>query len=96
MTRKTYHYDRDLKKMVEGPAPRKCRRKHDYHIMPDLEPYTAMGGEDAGMTISGRKQHREYLKRNGLQEVGNEHSFMTRWGGKTYDNRDRDPGEYDW
>ena len=88
MTRRTYHYDRKLKKMVEGPAPRKVRRRNNFQIMPDIKDYKAVGPEQ-DLVISGRKQHREYLKRHDLVEVGNEHDYMTRWGGKTYDNRDK-------
>ena len=94
MTRKTYHYDRDLQKMVEGPSRRKTQPRHDYNIMPDIEPYQAVGPEQDAV-IGSRKQHREYLKRNGLIEVGNEYDHMTRWGGKTYDNRDRNPRDYE-
>lgn len=38
-------------------------------VMPDIQPYRAVVD---GSTISSRAQHREYLKRHGLVEVGNE------------------------
>ena len=44
------------------------------HIMPDLKDYQSVawdkerGGQ---VVISGRKQHREFLRRNGYEEVGN-------------------------
>lgn len=41
-------------------------------VMGDIPPYTAMAGDMAGKTVSGRKEHREFLKRNRLVEVGNE------------------------
>ncbi len=45
-------------------------------IIKDIEPYQAVGGDVAigGKIpkIGGRRQHREYLKRNGYVEVGNE------------------------
>lgn len=45
-------------------------------IIKDIEPYQAVGGDVAlgGKLpkIGGRRQHREYLKRNGYIEVGNE------------------------
>ena len=42
------------------------------YSMPDIAPYMAVTGDRAGMEISGRAAHREYLKRNGLIELGNE------------------------
>jgi putative FmdB family regulatory protein len=41
-------------------------------VMDDIAPYMAVAGDMAGKTISGRREHREYLKRNRLVEVGNE------------------------
>lgn len=45
-------------------------------IIRDIDPYQAVGGDVANAgkppKIGGRRQHREYLKRNGYIEVGNE------------------------
>jgi hypothetical protein len=44
-------------------------------IIQDINPYQAMGVDVAtgkAPRIGGRRQHREYLKRNGYVEVGNE------------------------
>jgi hypothetical protein len=45
-------------------------------IIKDIEPYQAMGSDVAAggnaPQIGGRRQHREYLKRNGYHEVGTE------------------------
>lgn len=44
-------------------------------VMRDIEPYQAMGADIAtgkAPMITSRSQHREYLKRNGYVEVGNE------------------------
>jgi putative FmdB family regulatory protein len=41
-------------------------------INPDIAPYQAVGGDMAGKYITSRKEHREFLKRNRLVEVGNE------------------------
>lgn len=45
-------------------------------IIRDIDPYQAVGGDVAAggkpPKIGGRRQHREYLKRNGYIEVGNE------------------------
>src|ERR1700748_2632408 len=44
-------------------------------IIKDIEPYKAVAADKAtGKTpvIGGRRQHREFLKRNGYHEVGNE------------------------
>lgn len=57
--------------------------------MEDLKEYMPVAGDVAFKdTIRGRRQHREYLKRNNLQEVGNEFKEMTKYGGKTRDNHD--------
>lgn len=42
------------------------------YAVPDLAPYIAVGGDRAGRPVEGRKDHREFLKRNGFREVGNE------------------------
>lgn len=41
-------------------------------VTPDIQPYRAMGGDKAGQFITSRREHREFLKRNRLIEVGNE------------------------
>ncbi len=45
-------------------------------IIRDIDPYQAVGGDVANAgkppKIGGRRQHREYLKRNSYIEVGNE------------------------
>ena len=82
----TYHYDRQLGKMVEGRAPRKTKMP-DYYIIDDIEPYEAMAGDVAGEYITSRSEHRRFLRRNNFEEVGNEKDYFFRYGGKTYDNR---------
>jgi putative FmdB family regulatory protein len=42
------------------------------HMQPDINPYQAVAGDRAGQWITSRSEHREYLKRNRLVEVGNE------------------------
>jgi len=45
-------------------------READAHmIIPDIQPYKAVV---TGEVINSRSQHREYLKRNDLVELGNE------------------------
>jgi hypothetical protein len=44
-------------------------RAYDSHIViPDIQPYKTVTGE----VVNSRKQHREFLKRNDLVEIGNE------------------------
>lgn len=57
-------------------APR-CHGRMTLEIMPtmvnaDIAPYVAVAGDMAGKPIGSRREHREYLKRNALVEVGNE------------------------
>lgn len=70
----------DEDKKQEAPA------KSGLFVIPDIEPYKAVAGDMAGKWITGRKQHREFLKRNGFQEVGNEYREFFEYGGKTRDN----------
>lgn len=60
--------------------PQSCRSHFRANAGPqiirDIDPYQAVGGDIAQggklPKIGGRRQHREYLKRNGYIEVGNE------------------------
>ena len=78
MTRRTYTYDSDLDKMVQirGPGSNYYEPKSGLQIIRDIEPYRAAGADvDAGdrrPIIGGRRQHREFLSRNGYVEIGNE------------------------
>jgi len=38
----------------------------------DIKPYIAVGGDMAGKPITSRNEHRQFLKRNRLVELGNE------------------------
>jgi hypothetical protein len=42
------------------------------HVCPDIAPYRAVAGDRMGQVIGSRKEHREFLRRNGFHEVGNE------------------------
>lgn len=74
MTRRVYIYDQNIGRMVEkGSKPAPTRTGP--HIMPDIKPYQTVGPE-AGTWIKSRSQHREYLKRHNLIEVGNERKYF--------------------
>lgn len=62
-----------------------------HHIMPDIEPYKAIAGEDAkqGKYITSRSHEREYLKRNNCIQVGNEWNHFSKYGGKDHNNPTR-------
>ena len=70
--------------------PEKVQKEQLYHIMPDIEPYQAVGGVDAGSMITSRSKEREYLKRNNAVQVGNEKDFFFRHNGKSPDNPTKD------
>jgi hypothetical protein len=44
-------------------------------VMGDIEPYRAVAADTDGKrhVIGGRRQHREFLQRNGYQEIGNDY-----------------------
>ena len=71
------------------PRPREKARKV-HHIMPDIEPYQAVAGKEAGQMITSRSKEREYLKRNNCVQVGNEKEYFFKYGGKAHDNPTKD------
>lgn len=76
--RRRYIYDPDLDCMIEigagtnhpDPLP------GGVQIVRDIEPYrpvaSDVAAENKRPVIGGRRQHREFLRRNGYVEVGNE------------------------
>lgn len=65
------------------------------YVMGDIEPYRPVAGPEAEAwvrgdkdrkLIGGRKQHREYLRRNGFEEIGNEKEAFLKYAGKTREN----------
>lgn len=66
MSRKTYHYDEKLGRMVEGPARRRSEGSGDGWLFSDrLYSGAPFKGHD-GTVIDSRKKHREYMKRHSL------------------------------
>ena len=55
-------------------------------VFGDITPYQAITGDMQGKWITSRSQHRDFLRRNNLVEVGNEKDYFTRHGGKSPDN----------
>jgi len=93
--RRTYIWDPHVRKMVpKGTETKAPDEGPSYYVQGDIEPYKAIGGDMAGKWITSRSQHREFLKRNGFIEVGNEHRAFFEHGGKSRDNpfATRDPG----
>ena len=72
--RKTYRYDKKLGRMTEVKRGVAVERKGP-HIIGDIEPYQAAGPE-YGKWITSRSQHREYLRKHNLMEVGNERKYF--------------------
>lgn len=77
-----FRYDKDMDCIVEiregSNYPEPEKRNKPRGIISDIEPYRAMGADIAcggkRPVINGRRQHREYLSRNGYTEVGNDRS----------------------
>ena len=69
-----YRYDQNLGKMVEVTPDAPTQNKSAY-VMEDLKPYQVVGPEQ-GKWITSRSQHRDYLKRHNLIEVGNEKKYF--------------------
>ena len=60
------YWNKTTEQWQDTPPPRPA--KSGLHVIPDIEPYQAVTGD----VIDGRRQHREFLRRNGYIEVGNE------------------------
>ena len=84
------NFDRIKWGSVNWTQKEKVEAKKVHHIMPDIEPYRAVAGKDAGKVITSRSKEREYLKRNNCIQVGNEKDYFFKHGGKTPDNPTRD------
>jgi putative FmdB family regulatory protein len=54
-----------------GAAMNKVIKSAPYGT-PDITPYVAVTGDMAGKPITSRREHREFLKRNRLVELGND------------------------
>lgn len=86
--RSSYRYDRETKKLIptaEWVAKYEGGSKV-HHVIGDIEPYRAVTGDMEGKWITSRSQHREFLRRNNLIEVGNEKAYFTRNRGMSPDN----------
>lgn len=78
-----YIYDKDLECLVEigngSNRPEPEKRTKQKGIISDIQPYRAAASDVAcngkRPVISGRRQHREFLRRNGYVEVGNESGY---------------------
>jgi hypothetical protein len=74
MTIRKYRYDKNLGKMVEVMNDLRAPRKTPY-VIDDIKPYQVIGPE-YGKVIGSRSQHREYLRKHDLIEVGNEKKYF--------------------
>jgi hypothetical protein len=74
MARERFLYDKDADQFI---LAEKWYAKHGYpsrpafYVIGDIQPYREIA-TGAGRVIGGRRQHRDYLRENGLVEVGNE------------------------
>lgn len=103
MTRKTWHYDEELGKMVEGPGtPRIDGHSGDGWRFSDRH-YDGLVAPD-GTNISSRKRHREYMRAHNLttmddfretwkQSVKEREAFFTGRDRRESEQRKRDIAE---
>jgi hypothetical protein len=68
MTRRVYHYDEKLGRMVEGPAERKTHSGDGWRFSDRLYSAAPFVGKD-GKVINSRKKHRDYMKRHSLTTI---------------------------
>lgn len=88
--RRRYRYDKQTKRVVplEQWLAKYGSPKVQAHqvFASHFEPYKPVTGDKQGEWITTRREHQEFLRRNDLIEVGNEHDYMTRHGGMSSDN----------
>jgi len=72
--KKTYVYDKKTGRMTEAKRGVPTERDGPY-IIGDIKPYQVVGPEH-GKWITSRSQHREYLRKHNLIEVGNERKYF--------------------
>jgi hypothetical protein len=80
MTRNIAHYSNDDKlklsqKCKELFVGRVTRNPKTFQFIPDIQPYQAMAVDaqlGTAPMITSRKAHKEFLKRNGYTEMGND------------------------
>lgn len=78
--RKRYRYDKEMDEIIEirpnSNYPEPDKNIRDARCVSDIEPYRAIASDVAANglrpVIGGRRQHREFLNRNGYTEVGND------------------------
>lgn len=68
---------------LDEPWPRQCSVKvsiSGLQIVKDIEPYMPVAADTDGKihAVMGRRQHREFLRRNNYVEVGNEYKAPSR------------------
>ena len=90
MTVQRFRYDKVEKQVIPlsewNEKYGEKKRNASWYAIEDIKPYIAVTGDMQGKVISGRKAHRDFLRRNKLVEVGDEKSYMTKNGGMTDDN----------
>lgn len=87
--RKRFRYDKETKQVIpldEWVQKYSEPESGPDHIIGEFTPYKPVTGDMEGQWITSRRQHREFLKRNNLIEVGSEKAYMTRYGGMSPDN----------
>lgn len=57
-----------------GGVPMRQKITASYHISPTFQPYRAVG-EEYGRPIRSKREHREYLRKHGYVEIGNDPSM---------------------
>jgi hypothetical protein len=75
MSRITYTWDKSRQIWVESTRSKIRNAPSGFQIIRDLKPYKAAAiDKNTGKRpmIDGRAEHREFLKRNGYREVGND------------------------
>jgi hypothetical protein len=93
MTRKTWHYDEELGRLVEGPADRRIDGPSGdgWRFSDRLYSANPFKGHD-GTVIDSKRKHREYMKRHGLASADD---FKGTWDAAAKKRADVFTGKHD-
>jgi hypothetical protein len=93
MTRKTWHYDEELGRLVEGPADRRIDGPSGdgWRFSDRLYSANPFKAHD-GTVIDSKRKHREYMKRHGLASADD---FKGTWADAAKKRADVFTGKHD-
>ena len=91
MARKTWHWDPDEGRLVEGPSPGRTESGDGWRFSDRIYSGKPFKGHD-GTVIDSKKKHREYMRRHGLTTMDD---FKGHWDRKAKEREAFYTGKHD-